>query len=60
MEFIKRAGGDAIGRKVKMADLRDNMDVNRIDQLTEKHLHRPNRYKIALNYLSTITDTNEP
>ena len=60
MEFIKRAGGDAIGRKVKMADLRDNMDVNRIDQLTEKHLHRLNRYKIALNYLRAITDTNEP
>ena len=28
-----------------------NMDVNRIDKLTEKHLNRLNRYKQAIGYL---------
>ena len=50
--FIQRAIGNPIGRKVKIADLRDNLDVTRIPELGEKDLQRINKYKKALKILS--------
>jgi ABC-type methionine transport system ATPase subunit len=41
-----------IGRKVKIADLRDNLDVTRIPELGEKDLQRISKYKIALKRAS--------
>jgi (p)ppGpp synthase/HD superfamily hydrolase len=46
--FIQRALLNPIGRRVKIADLRDNLDVTRITRLTEKDLERLNKYKQAL------------
>ena len=46
--FIQRALSNLIGRRVKIADLRDNLDVTRITRLTEKDLERLNKYKQAL------------
>ena len=37
-----------IGRKVKIADLRENLDVTRIGELTDKDIKRINKYKRAL------------
>ena len=34
--FIQRAIGNPIGRKVKIADIRDNLDVTRIPDIGEK------------------------
>ena len=46
--FIQRAIGNPIGRKVKIADIRDNLDVTRIPELGEKNLQRISKYTKAL------------
>ena len=50
--FIQRAMRNPIGRKVKIADLRDNLDVTRISDMTDKDVKRINKYKKALKLLS--------
>jgi (p)ppGpp synthase/HD superfamily hydrolase len=52
--FIERAMGNPIGRKVKIADIRDNLDVTRIGELAEKDMKRLNKYKKALARLTGI------
>ena len=51
LEFIKRAKSNKIGRNVKAADINDNLDISRIDNMAERDLHRLNRYKAALKIL---------
>jgi (p)ppGpp synthase/HD superfamily hydrolase len=51
-EFIHRSLKNEIGRKVKIADLRENLDVTRIGELTEKDIERINKYKRALKVLT--------
>ena len=51
-EFIQRSLKNEIGRKVKIADLRENLDVTRIGELTDKDLERINKYKRALQTLT--------
>ena len=53
-EFIQRSLNNEIGRKVKIADLRENLDVTRIGQLTDKDIARINKYKRALSVLTKI------
>jgi len=43
-EFIDRAKENDIARKVKVADLEHNMDMTRLDELTESDLSRLERY----------------
>jgi (p)ppGpp synthase/HD superfamily hydrolase len=52
MDFIKRAGANEIGAKVKRADLKDNMDLSRIADPTEQDFSRMKRYKEALALLN--------
>ena len=47
-DFIQRSLKNDIGRKVKIADLRENLDVTRIGELNEKDIERINKYKRAL------------
>jgi len=47
-EFVLRAAQNSIGRRVKLADLRDNCDLNRIANPTEKDLERTTKYKHAI------------
>jgi len=51
LEFIKRAKFNKIGRNVKAADIKDNLDISRIDDITERDIDRLNRYKAALKML---------
>jgi len=51
-EFIQRSLTNDIGRKVKIADLRENLDVTRIGELGKKDIERINKYKRALKTLS--------
>jgi len=51
LEFIKRAKFNKIGRNVKAADIKDNLDISRIDDITESDIDRLNRYKAALKML---------
>ena len=47
-EFIERSKTNAIGRRVKAADLRDNMDLSRIENPTEQDHRRTKKYRAAL------------
>ena len=50
-EFVQRALANAIGRQVKIADIKDNLDVTRLDILTEKDMKRLQSYKKSLKIL---------
>ena len=50
-EFVQRALSNAIGRAVKIADIRDNLDVTRIGELRQKDMKRLNKYKTSLKVL---------
>ena len=52
LEFIQRAKANKIGRHVKAADIRDNLDISRFDDITERDINRLNRYKKALSILT--------
>ena len=43
-QFIDRAAGDPVARRVKLADLEDNMDVRRLPEVGEKDRARLDRY----------------
>ena len=50
-EFVKRTSLNPLGRTVKLYDLEDNMDISRLEQVTEKDLDRLNKYIKAYRYL---------
>ena len=50
--FISRSADNVIGRRVKIADLRDNMDLSRIPQPTEKDHKRMEKYTNAMAQLN--------
>ena len=50
-DFIKRCRLNPIGRKVKLHDLEDNMDISRLQQVTVHDLARLNKYIWAYQYL---------
>ena len=43
-EFVVRAAAHPVARRVKIADLEDNMDVRRIGTVAEKDVERLTRY----------------
>lgn len=47
LDFILRAKQNEIGRKVKLADLKDNMDWERIEQPAEEDMKRMQKYQKA-------------
>ena len=51
LEFVTRAKANKIGREVKAADIKDNLDISRIDDITEGDINRFSRYKAALKLL---------
>jgi len=51
-KFIARAAGNPLSRQVKIADLKDNMDLSRIAQPTEKDYKRVEKYQRAVDYLN--------
>lgn len=50
-DFIRRSRLNPIGRQVKLHDLEDNMDITRLNELTEKDICRLNKYLKAYRYL---------
>jgi (p)ppGpp synthase/HD superfamily hydrolase len=46
--FVDRAGRDPVARAVKIADIRDNMDVSRIAGVTDRDRERLEKYRQAL------------
>ncbi len=56
--FIQRVKTNAISRKVKLADLADNMDITRIAQLSVDDAPRLNKYLRAWRDLSSDPESN--
>lgn len=50
-EFVQRSGGNFIARQVKIADLEDNMDLRRLETLTNKDFARLRKYHRAWKQL---------
>jgi hypothetical protein len=59
-DFVLRAGGDRIGRRVKIADLEDNCDMTRIATPTKKDLERIEKYRRALAQLQVQAAGSDP
>jgi (p)ppGpp synthase/HD superfamily hydrolase len=53
--FIERASHNELARKVKLADLEDNMDLRRIAEVTDRDLERLRKYHQARQVLLAIS-----
>lgn len=49
--YIKRVAENPIARKVKMADLTHNMDLTRLNTITEKDIRRKEKYENVYRFL---------
>ena len=49
-DFILRCKANPIGRRVKISDLKDNMDITRLNELTEKDINRLKKYPRLIRY----------
>jgi len=49
--FINRISENGLARKIKIEDLKDNMDLTRLDSVTDKDLARIDKYHSALRML---------
>lgn len=56
LDFVRRAGRNGIARAVKIADLRDNLDMTRIASPGEADRRRMARYRQALEILGALPD----
>lgn len=50
-DFVQRAAKNHIGKKVKIADILDNLDVKRINDINMEDVKRIKKYKNALTML---------
>lgn len=50
-DFVRRAAKNPIGKEVKIADLEDNMDIRRLQKITEDDVARLRKYLRAWQYL---------
>ena len=50
-QFVERSASNPIALRVKLADLEDNMDIRRLNEVTEKDRERLNRYLTAYRRL---------
>jgi (p)ppGpp synthase/HD superfamily hydrolase len=53
-DFVARAAANPIARRVKLADLEDNMDVRRILTWSAKDGERMERYQKAWRFLTSL------
>ena len=51
LEYVARMKDNPIARRVKLADLRHNSDLSRLDQVDEKALERVKKYQAAIALL---------
>jgi (p)ppGpp synthase/HD superfamily hydrolase len=51
IDYVKRVRENPIARKVKLADLQDNMDLRRLSEFTDKDLGRIRKYAEAYSIL---------
>lgn len=53
-QFVERASANPLARRVKRADLEDNLDVRRLPVVSEKDRERLNRYIAAWRRLQAL------
>lgn len=53
MDYVKAIKSNTIAKAVKLADLRHNSDLTRLDIVTEKALERQQKYLKAIAFLET-------
>jgi (p)ppGpp synthase/HD superfamily hydrolase len=51
--FVERAAADSVARRVKIADLEDNLDLRRTGTVSERDAERVNRYLRAWRRLTS-------
>ena len=52
-DFITRVSSNDIASKIKAEDIKDNLDLTRLDKIGEKDLARIKKYHSALAYLTS-------
>jgi (p)ppGpp synthase/HD superfamily hydrolase len=53
-DFVKRSATNPVARRVKIADLEDNMDLRRNQSVTPKDAERFDKYLRAWRYLNSL------
>jgi hypothetical protein len=53
-DYVSRLAGNELARAVKIADLRDNLDVTRLEQVTERGAKRISKYLRSLRKLTSF------
>lgn len=56
MDYIREIRDNPIARKVKLADLRHNSDLNRLDSVDERARRRIAKYREAMEFLEEVSD----
>jgi (p)ppGpp synthase/HD superfamily hydrolase len=51
MQYIKKIATDEIAIKIKMSDLKDNMDITRLDKIKDEDIARLKKYHKAYKFL---------
>lgn len=52
MDYVAEIAKNPIAKEIKLADLRHNSDLKRLDNITQKDLDRAEKYKKAIEILS--------
>lgn len=52
MDYVKKIAGNPIAKAVKLADLKHNSDLSRLDAIDEKALKRVEKYNEAIKILN--------
>lgn len=52
-DFVARAKQNPIGRMVKIRDLEDNMDIRRLDEISDEFVTRLRKYLKAYHFLKS-------
>jgi (p)ppGpp synthase/HD superfamily hydrolase len=56
MDYVKALSKNPTARKVKLADLRHNSDLSRLDEIDEYAIKRNEKYKTAIAFLTEINN----
>lgn len=59
-DFIPRVAKNALATPVKLADLRHNSDLSRLDRVEEKDLARRAKYQAAIAFLEKVSGESCP
>ncbi len=54
LDYVRKIGNDPVARKVKLADLKHNSDLSRLDTVSENDILRIEKYKAARRILEDM------